>query len=202
MLSTRDKIEKLVRSKPAGWAFTAKDLARIAPRSTVDWALYDLVQDGQLERAVRGVYYRPKISKLLNEQLGPDVNQVAQALARKFGWTIQPSGGTALNYLGLSTQLPGRYLYQSSGPNRKYKVRNTTLEFETTPLKEAEFRLDESMLIVRALKALGEDGIDQDVIAKLRKWLNPELRSKVLDDTKTVTGWVYKAIRKICEEDG
>jgi len=150
---------------------------------------------------MRGVYYRPRFSKLLNEPLGPDVDQVAQALARKFGWTTQPSGVTALNYLGLSTQLPGRYLYQSTGPNRTYQVDRTTLEFQHTPLKEGEFKLRESTLIVSALKALSEDGITQEVVAKLKTWLAQELKSKVLNDTRTVTGWVYEAIRKICTED-
>jgi hypothetical protein len=163
--------------------------------------LYELAQAGDVQRAMRGVYYRPRFSKLLNEPLGPDVDQVAQALARKFGWATQPSGVTALNYLGLSTQLPGRYLYQSTGPNRTYQVDRTTLEFQHTPLKEGEFKLRESTLIVSALKALSEDGITQEVVAKLKTWLAQELKSKVLNDTRTVTGWVYEAIRKICTED-
>jgi hypothetical protein len=57
--------------------------------------------------------------------LSPDVDQVARAIARKFGWRIQPSGAIAANLLGLSTQVPARAAYLSDGPDRSYKIGNT-----------------------------------------------------------------------------
>ncbi|MBN1981875.1 MAG: hypothetical protein JW795_10100 [Chitinivibrionales bacterium] len=56
---------------------------------------------------MRGVYDYPKIGTLIAGLLGLDIDQVAHAIARKHGWTIKPSGETALNILGLSTQVPG-----------------------------------------------------------------------------------------------
>ena len=44
---------------------------------------------------------------------------MAHALARKFNWRIQPSGDAALNLLGLSTQVQGRWIYLSDGPGRE-----------------------------------------------------------------------------------
>jgi hypothetical protein len=85
--------------------------------------------------------------------LSPDTDQVARALARKFNWRIQPSGATALNLLGLSTQVPARAVYLSDGPDRSYTVGNTGLDFEHTALKEVGFKLRESGLIVQALKS-------------------------------------------------
>ena len=48
--------------------------------------------------------------------MSPDIDQVATAMARKFRWRIQPGGAPALNYLGLSTQVPARAVYLSDGP--------------------------------------------------------------------------------------
>jgi hypothetical protein len=59
----------------------------------------------------------------LEQQVSPDIDQVARAIARKFRWRIQPSGTTAMNILGLSTQVPGRVVYLSDGPDRGYKIR-------------------------------------------------------------------------------
>jgi len=42
---------------------------------------------------------------LLDTTLEADIDKVAKALARKFGWNIQVSGNAALNILGLSTQV-------------------------------------------------------------------------------------------------
>ena len=103
--------------------------------------------------------------------------------------------------MGLSTQVPGRYIYLSDGPARTYEVAKTELVFENTALKEAGFKLRERALIVPGLKSLGREGITPDIIAKIRHWLDPSLRSKVLKDTATATGWVYEAIRQICREE-
>jgi hypothetical protein len=136
----------------------------------------------------------------LNRELSPDIDQVARALARKFNWRIQPNGPAALNILGLSTQVPGEYVYLSDGPDRNYTVRKTRLLFRHTVVKDAGFRLRESAVIVQALKSLGKERITSRVIAALRKWLDPKICPRLLNDTRTVTGWVYQVIREICKE--
>jgi hypothetical protein len=133
--------------------------------------------------------------------LSPDIDQVAHALARKFGWRIQPDGAVAQNLLGLSTQVPARAVYLSDGPNRAYRIGNTTVVFEHTALKEAGFKLRESGLIVQGLKSLGPDRITPGVVSKIRRWLPKSLWAKVLTDTKTATGWVYAAIQRIAQKE-
>ncbi len=125
---------------------------------------------------------------------------MARALARKFRWRIQPSGATALNFLGLSTQVPARAVYLSDGPERVYQIGNTELAFEHTALKESGIELKESGLIVQALKSLGQERITPKIISKIRAWLPESLRAKVLADTNTATGWVYNAIQQITQE--
>jgi hypothetical protein len=173
----------------------------LGERATIDSALHRLAQKGEVRRVIRGIYDYPRFSELLKQQLSPDIDQVARALARKFRWRIQPSGATALNLLGLSTQLPARAVYLSDGPDRSYKIGNTDLVFEHTALKEAGFKLRESGLIVQALKSLGQERITPEIIAKVRAWLPTSLRPKVLADAKTATGWVYAAIQQIAQEE-
>lgn len=89
---------------------------------------------------------------MLGQWVSPDLKQVAQALARKFGWRIQPSGDTALNFLGLSTQIAGKIIYFSDGPHREYIVGKQSLIYKKTLLKHASLRYPESALIVQALR--------------------------------------------------
>jgi hypothetical protein len=156
---------------------------------------------GEVRRVIRGIYDYPRFSKLLEQQVSPDIDQVARAIARKFRWRIQPSGTTAMNILGLSTQVPGRVVYLSDGPARGYKIGNTMLAFEHTALKEAGFRLRETGLIVQALKSLGEERVTPQVIRQIREWLPKALRSKVLADARTATGWVYSAVQNVVREN-
>jgi hypothetical protein len=196
-----NKIEYRIRGSGGGWSFSPRDFLDLGHRPTVDSALHRLERKGSIRRVIRGIYDYPRFSKLLGQQLSPDLDQVATALARKFRWRIQPSGATALNFLGLSTQVPARAVYLSDGPDRVYQIGNTPLVFEHTALKESGTKLKESGLIVQALKSLGPERITPEIIAKTREWLPKPMRAKVLADTKTVTGWVYSAIQQIAGED-
>ncbi len=200
MQSIENKVLSRIYGKGRGWAFFQKDFSDLASRSSLDIALYRLVDKGTIRRVMRGLYDYPRFSDLLNGPLSPDPDQVARALARKFGWRIQPSGPAAMNIVGLSTQVPARITYLSDGPNKTYKLGKTTLAFETTALKESGFKLPESALVVQSLKSLGQNRTTNAVISKIRKWLKPELRHKVLKDTRSVSDWVYQAIKKICRE--
>ena len=131
--------------------------------------------------------------------LAPDLDQVARALARKFNWRIQPSGDAALNSLGLSTQVPGRWVYLSDGPDREYSVGNNALAFKKTALKDVGFKYLESGLVVQALKALGRDRVDSTVVEKIRAQLSSKDRKRILKDTRSVTGWVYESVKQICQ---
>jgi len=190
-----------IRGYGGGWAFSSRDFLDLGVRPTIDSALHRLEGRGEIRRVIRGIYDYPRTSKLLEQRISPDIDQVARALGRKFRWRIQPSGATALNFLGLSTQVPARAVYLSDGPDRAYQIGNTALVFEHTALKESGVKLKESGLIVQALKSLGPEQITPEIISKIRTWLPKSLDAKVLADTKTATGWVYSAIQQITQKD-
>ncbi len=196
-----NKILKKIYTHGRGWVFSEKDLASLANRSAIDVTLHRLMHKGTIRRVMRGVYDYPKYSKLLQKQLSPDIDKVAQAIARKHAWRIQPSGPVALNILGLSTQVPSKYQYLSDGPSRNFQVGNTSLAFKSTVLKEAGFKYHESKLIVVAFRSLGKEHLNPDTTERIRQWLNPKMRSKVLKDTVTVSRWIYDEIRQVCRED-
>ena len=200
MQTINKKILSRIYGRGRGWAFSPNDLVGDFSRKQVDNALSDLAVEGTIRRICRGMYDYPKYSELLGQQLSPDIDQVAHAFARKFNWRIQPSGDAALNLLGLSTQVPGKYVYLSDGPSKAYLIGNRSLEFKKTTLKEAGFKYRQSGLIVQALKALGRERVTSSVIEKIRSELDTELRSKILKDTKKVYSWIYELITEICRE--
>ncbi|WP_312855538.1 DUF6088 family protein [Litoribacterium kuwaitense] len=56
--------------------------------------------------------------------MGASPNKVAEKLGEKLGWMIAPAEDTALNELGLSTQVPAKYTFISDGPSKKYTLDN------------------------------------------------------------------------------
>lgn len=184
-----------------GWAFSSSDLRTRFSGQQADSLLSELAGQGKIRRVARGMYDYPGYSELLGKTLSPDIDQVARAYARKFNWRIEVAGETALNLLGLSTQLPASYVYLSDGPNRRYDILGQTLEFKKSALKNIGFKYRESMLIVQALKALGKKHVTPAIINKVREQIEPGQCEKILKDTKSATGWIYEVIRDICREE-
>lgn len=194
-----NKLVSRIYGRGRGWAFSQADFADLGSRSAVDSALHRREREGLIRRVLRGVYDYPRYSEILQKAVSPDIDQVANALARKFSWRIQPNGATAQNLLGMSTQVPARAIYLSDGPDRSYTVGKTTLSFEHVVLKEAGFKLNESRLLVQALKEIGESRITPELIEQLRERFDSTLRKRILQDTKTATGWIYGAIQEIAK---
>ncbi len=183
-----------------GWAFSSSDLSRQFSRQQADNALSDLTRLGKIRRVARGIYDYPRFSDLLQKTVSPDVSQVAAAYARKFSWRIEVSGESALNLLGLSTQIPAQYIYLSDGPTKRYEVMGVQLHFKKTALKNIGFIHFESGLMVQALKALGKEHITPAVLEKMRSQVAPKHFGKILKDTQGTTTWVYDAIKLICQD--
>ena len=200
MQSIEDKVIARIYGYGRGWAFSQTDFTDLGSRQSIDVSLHRLRRAERIRRVARGIYDYPKFSDYLNQMMSPDFDQVARALARKYGWRIQISGPAALNLLGLSTQVPGRLLYLSDGPSKAFKVMDYTIEFKNTALKESGFKHRESGIIVQALKSLGPDRITNSVKESMRNWLDSSLYSAILKDTRVVTGWINQAIHDICRE--
>ncbi|MDP3587298.1 MAG: DUF6088 family protein [Sulfuricurvum sp.] len=184
-----------------GWSFSSRDLMQKFTRQQADNLLSDLSAQGKIRRIAHGMYDYPKYSNFLGKELSPDIDQVARAYARKFNWRIEISGDSALNYFGLSTQVPGTYIYLSDGASKSYDIMGTILKFKKSQLKNIGFKYSESSLIVQALNALGKEHITDNVIKKIREQIDPKKYEKILKDTQSSTVWIYESIKVICQKD-
>ncbi|MEA1892046.1 MAG: DUF6088 family protein [Campylobacterota bacterium] len=64
--------------------------------------------------------------------------------------------------------------YLSNGSNKNYTLENnTTIEFKKSSLKNIGFKYKESSLIVQALRTLGKDRVDENIIKSIREQIEP-----------------------------
>lgn len=192
------EIKERILSEKIGSVFVAADFADITDKTIANVILTRLEAEGIIRRVLRGVYDRPEYSDFLKEYVAPIPNNVAHALARNYGWTIVPCGDTALNLLGLSTQVPARWVYVSDGTYKEYTFDNTTIQFKRTTNKEVSKLSYKTALTIQALKALGKDRIDNVVLDNLRKLLTVDEKRVMIMEAKTATSWIYEYIRQIC----
>ena len=193
---------KLIRDRinrsDIGTVYVAVDFVDISDKTSVNAYLARLVDEGLIRRVLRGVYDKPEYNDFLEEYVAPSPDKVANALARNFGWSIVPCGDTALNLLGLSTQVPAAWVYVSDGTYKEYTYDNTTIQFKRTTNKEVSKLSYKTALTVQALKALGKDKIDDTVISRLSKLLTAEEKKTMFEEAKAATSWIYEYIKQIC----
>ena len=195
------EIKRNILNAENGTVFVAVDFVNITDKKTVNMSLLRLEEEKLIVRIIRGVYYKAEYNEFLQEYIVPNPDKVAHALARNFGWTIVPCGDTALNILGLSTQVPAAWSYVSDGTYKEYTYDNTTIKFKRTTNKEISKLSHKTALIVQALKALGKDNIDDIIINKLKSDLTNEEKATALLEAKAATSWIYEYIKLICKGD-
>ena len=184
-----------------GTVFVTVDFVSITDKKNVNMSLLRLEDEGLILRIIRGVYYKAEYNDFLQEYVVPNPDKVAHAIARNFGWTITPCGDTALNILGLSTQVPAIWSYVSDGTYKEYSYDNTTIKFKRTTNKEISKLSYRTALIIQALKALGKDNIGNKVINKLKNDLTDKEKATALLEAKAATSWIYEYIKQICKGD-
>lgn len=191
-------IKNRIATCDSGTVFVAADFTDITDKKTASVGLSRLEAEGIIRRILRGVYDKPEYNHFLEEFVAPIPDSVAYALARNFGWTIVPCGDTALNLLGMSTQVPAVWVYVSDGTYKEYSYDKTIIQFKRTTNKEVSKLSYKTALVIQALKALGKENIDEKVIGQLKKLLSAEEKKIMVNEAKAVTSWIYEYIRQIC----
>lgn len=196
---TEQLIER-IDSLSDGTPFIAKDFSDITDAHTIRRLINLMIGRGEISRIIPGVYYRPRISKVVGLPVPPRTDAVARAIARANGWTIAPGGETALNQLGLSAQVPAEWVYLSDGPYRNYSYGNTRIKFKRTTGKNLKGMSSSSVMVVQALKALGKEQVTEDVIRQLSYRLSKAEKQELAGQTMMATEWIREAITSICAE--
>ena len=194
-----EKIRNRIINAPDGSVFVNSDFADIADNNTVKQSINRLVQEGVLRRVIRGVFDKPQYSRLLGEYVAVNPDAVARALARCYHWTIAPCGDTALNMLGLSTQVTAVWSYISDGPYKTFQWDKTKIEFKHRTNKEITGLSPITILVIQGLKTLGKENIDDKTIRVIPGRLNENEKAALLVESTEATDWIYSVIKEICK---
>ena len=199
MSSYMEIISDKINSFDSHKVFFANDFLDVASNATVRQILKRLADEDKIKRVIYGFYYNPRYSELIGEYEAVSIHELALAIARKYNWNIAPYNSTALNLLGLSTQVPTHYKYISSGRYKEYKIGDTVLEFKKVNPGEIANMSLKTATIIQAIKSLGKENITSEVMQKIRENLTEKERIDLMNESKSVPAWIYEVIREICE---
>ncbi len=174
--STNHNIELKISRFKSGHVFLPSDFKELGSSTAIRKALSRLVEQGSVERMGQGIYVIPKKDKVFGKVL-PSMEQLAEALAKKEHVKIKPSGQNALNKVGLSTQVPMRLVFLTTGNSKRIQIGKNAIIFKSTTAKKLSMKGDITSLLFLGLEELNLHKLSQtqmDRIMELLKQENPE----------------------------
>ena len=122
------------------FAHLNNDFAHLNNDGLVTRALSRLEKEGVLIRLSQGLYLCPSRNKF--GVLRPSIEDIAYAIAEKDKARIIPSGLTALNKLGLSTQVTMNAVYLTDATARELTIGNRKIIFKRSAPRNFAYKTD------------------------------------------------------------
>lgn len=184
---------------PEGALISAKELLHLGSREAVDQALSRLNKSKELMRIGHGLYVKPVQSRFGVRAPAPE--KVVARLAETYAETVAPHGAAAANRLGLTTQVPTKVIYYTSGPNRKIKLGAQVVELKHAPnwmLLPGTGRAGEA---VRALVWIGKSHAGE-ALSKLKRTLPESEVKELVALRRALPGWLSQSISQRLMQHG
>jgi hypothetical protein len=197
MSSFANDIERRITDYPDGQVFVPSDFLDITSLVNINNVLARLLKKGSIRRWMRGIYSKPMYSTFLDKEVSPKTEDVISAIARKNKWQLAPTGATALNRIGLSTQIPARVEFASTGPNRTYSYGNLEIRLLHRSSRDIADKSPITLTFIQALKELGKGKIDSIVKSKLSSKLTTDQIDTVYNETRDVTSWIFEVAKEL-----
>jgi predicted transcriptional regulator of viral defense system len=163
---------KINRFKP-GQVFSPSDFKELGTSTSIRKALSRLVESGLAERMGQGIYVIPKNDKIFGKVL-PSMEHLAEALAKKEHVKIKPSGQYALNKVGLSTQVPMRLVFLTTGNSKRIQIGKSAIIFKSTTAKKLSMKGDITSLLFLGLEELDLQKLSPTQMVRIRELLQQE----------------------------
>jgi hypothetical protein len=187
-------IKKFLDQRGRGTVFTPRDFSELGDQRSVAMALTRLTRKGIIRSLSRGLYDYPLDHPTLG-RLASSSEAIIKVLTQRDAVRVQPTGNYAMNLLGLSEQVPMRIVLLTDGPSRCIKIGHREITFKHTTPKNMATAGRKSGLIIQALRSLGKNRIDDEIISVLNRQLTDAERQELAADLQYAPVWVAKILQ-------
>jgi Family of unknown function (DUF6088) len=131
MNTLAERILEYASREVEGTPLTAKALLHLGGRAAIDQALSRLVASNRLMRLGRGLYVKPTETRFGPRP--PTTENVVRGIEARQGEMLVPHGASEANSLGLTTQVPVREVFLTSGRTRNLNLGGRVVELRHAP---------------------------------------------------------------------
>lgn len=199
MAESQNKIAERIEEMAKGTIFFPSDFVDISSTDSIRQTLSRLVKRGKIRRIAQGIYCIPRENKMLGLEIMPTSDEIAKRVAERDRVKIIPTGDFALNQTGLSTQLPVNTVYLTNGARKQIALSNGNkiIFRESNELRIFEFASQLMMLIVSAMRTIGESLITESQIEKLKELICNVTEQDYSHDIVLAPAWVRKKLEAL-----
>lgn len=192
-MTTTKAIRAKLATRPAGEAFTPALFAGLGSRASIDMALMRMAKAGTIERLGRGIYHVPKVGRF-GIPTTPSVEQIVETVAASEGAALEVHGAEAARRFGLSTQMPTRPVFNTSGANRRIHVGKLIVELRHVASRKMVLAGRPAGQALSALWYLGRHEVTTATFAQLKAKLSQEEFQVLRKAQPSMPSWMSNAL--------
>lgn len=152
-------------------------------------------KEGLITRIAKGVYV--KVKKTRFGVVYPSAFEIVTEIAKRDKAIVFPTGETATNRLGFSTQVPMNACFITSGSPRKLKLGNRTITLKHGVPRNFAYKGKLMPELVQALRSIGEENITESVEKRIAQLLSATPETETIEhDLLLAPVWVRQIIKR------
>ena len=191
-------MEKIVESQPHS-VFFITDYTDLGAAETIRKILFEATLHGILEKAAHGIYVKPKESRFGKVPI--PLETVATEIAERDKCRILPSGSTAANLIGLSTQVPMNLSYITTGSTRIIEIGDRKIFFRHASPKNFASKGTAMPLLIQGLREIGEENVTGSEYEAVRRFIEKQQDPYLQEDLRLAPAWIQRIIKKILQNE-
>lgn len=192
----REIMSRIAESEP-GTLFFINSFTEFNNDEMVGKILSEAEKLQKLVRLSRGVYFKPEHTRF--GILYPSTEKIIEAIANRDRVKILPTGSTAMNELGFSTQVPMNAVYITTGSSRVIFLGKKKITLCYSVPKSFAFKSKFMALLVQALKKIGKMNItEHDICIVCERLKEQKVHFDIIEaDLQEAPIWIKKIISPI-----
>ncbi len=194
----QNTVEHKIKSKLVRARYGTVFFVSTFPQYNVEYVTKLLAQfekEGLITRIAKGIYVKAKKTRF--GVVYPSAYELVTEIAKRDKAIVFPTGETAANRLGFSTQVPMNVCFITSGTPRKLKLGNRTVTLKHGVPRNFAYKGKLMPELVQALRSIGEANMTEAVENRIAQLLSETQETETMEhDLLLAPVWVRQIVKR------
>ena len=198
-MSVKKEVELVIESN-YHVLYTPKDFLYLTSYANAKLVLSRLCNQNKIKRLIDGIYYKPYFSEFTNMEIPISPYVFVDKISDIYDWNICVYGEAALNYFGISTQIPSKYVFITDGPYREYKLDSVIVKLKHTNknIKNISFNVSAAL---ECIKFMGKERVTDEHLSLIYSQLTKEEIAEIKTASRKAPIWIYQFIERMLKNN-